>query len=137
MCYLKKLSWSICLLISSLLYLTACSKMDFAGSRDEVQSKLNASFPSGMSKDEVVSALATKYGIAPNQMSFSHTAKNSIRASKSGKPIEIYSWLTANLGEYRSARHIFAKTSVAAQFNFDQGGNLVSIQAIVASGPEM
>ena len=118
-------------------YALAASTMKLQGSREEIAKQLESEFPSGIAQPEVVRMLVEKYGVPKDQINASKVDKTPLQATSKGKKIEIYSWLTATICEYRSIRFLFAKSTVGAQFNFDKEQKLVSVDAIVSRGPEL
>jgi hypothetical protein len=127
-----------------LLLLGTCPFVSFAaevsqlyGSKEDVSRQLHADFPLGMKREEVIRLLEQKYFIAKKNINISHVDAVPLRAVVNGKQIEIVSWASAILCEYRSVRFFFFKTTVAATFNFDGLNTLNSLTVVIARGPEL
>lgn len=115
----------------------AKNKPDLSGSEEEVTEQIASDFPSGMTRDEVISVLRKKYNVPQSGIIISNVIKTPIEEERDGCRIEIYSWVRATIYEYRSIRSLFTKNYVEVQYNFDKEQKLLYFDVVVEHGPDI
>lgn len=105
--------------------------------REQIEQRLNADFPKGMRRERALEILGRVYRVPAKRIDVVRVERSPIVAVRGESSVEIHSWVTARIREYRSWRSLMLRNYVGAQMKFDQDDRLIFIDVILTKGPEL
>lgn len=102
-------------------------ELNINGSANEIENQLYAIFPLGISKQQVLSVAVDKLRQDSEAIKHHDYGDRSLILKIDSKDLHVYSWVELELGEYRSIKRFFIKTTVITKLYFNQNEKLIGL----------
>lgn len=102
-------------------------ELNIKGSASEIEKQLYGIFPIGISKQQVLSVAADKLRQNSEAIKRHDYGERPLILKIDSKDLHVYSWVELELGEYRSIKHFFIKTTAITKLYFDKNEKLIGL----------
>lgn len=102
-------------------------ELNIKGSASQIEKQLYVIFPIGISKQQVLSVAVNKLRQNSEDIKRHDYGDRPLILKIDSKDLHVYSWLELELGEYRSIKRLFIKTTATTKLYFNKNEKLISL----------